>query len=108
MTDLEWVSGLVGRMSFMPGSMILVRILHGDTPYVEVLVDVEDSRSAHRSERTRVCNGTHVPYFILDHRDERALVEFVKSLTRAVVLHEHDEWLRLDGELVSDPHGVAA
>jgi hypothetical protein len=44
----------------------------------------------------------HVPYGLID--SEQKLTSFIRRLISEFESHEIDEWYRLDGKLVRDPH----
>ncbi len=40
----------------------------------------------------------------ISHMTEEMIIEHVQNIIKGLELHEMDEWLRYDGELVVDPH----
>jgi len=59
--------------------------------------------SAKTLNLNRYCNRLH-PYVASAEKD---LMNDVRTWLRELELHEVDEWLKLDGKMVFDPHPVA-
>jgi len=59
-----------------------------------------DSRNPNRKVPVR--NTSRLPDFRAD--DLELMIRFVRSRIQDLEIHESDEWIRLNGELVCDPH----
>lgn len=67
---------------------------------------VNDVENPHRETETG--NVLRLPLYQLErYRDTNFVKRWIQDAVYKGVMHEVDEWLRIDGELVTDPHPKA-
>jgi hypothetical protein len=66
---------------------------------LRITVPTHDSRNP--EDRLLIAHQYSVPPFVTD---EKSALAFLRVCTQKTVVHEMDEWIRVDGELLFDPH----
>lgn len=61
-----------------------------------------DSRDENQLRRITIVHPTLVPLYCQTSRE--AFLSFVRNCLNQLEIHEMDEWLQVDGELLNDPH----
>lgn len=118
----RWALDQVRRVSYKPAWRLeMRRDMGGPTLHVEFMT--EDSRHPGRPPSYRettimadepfrierddlipVSAAFHVPPRILMDRDHVLFLHWLQGCLEFVEKHEQDEWFRVDGQLVNDPH----
>ena len=108
MTPDEFIALVNERFTYKPEFKI--RAKREDYFHTAVVVKferkVQDSTCDPR-DYTRLITVVHQPSFTeteIEHWDEYIAVNNVLKAIRLMEMHEVDEWARLDGKLLSDPH----
>lgn len=100
MTRAE-LEALLARITYKPGTRcdigpaydyVLIRITHS----------VLDACNA--ADPTPIPVANHLRLDSLEHLTERHVLQFIESAYRSFEQHEVDEWLKLDGKHINDPH----
>ena len=100
----KWVESLLARFTYKPGWHIEQRRLpeSADSVRLQIRFTAPDSRSL---EREIPVTGTFdVPYYIWFEEDEGRFWKWLHQVILFMERHELDEWFRVDGKLVDDPH----
>jgi hypothetical protein len=92
---------LMQRLEYKPGTKISFILNRPETIGIKIYFDVKDARTG---EPTKLVHDSG-----LEKRKARAMTDaeivgWVRECVHRAEQHEADEWLRLDGALVSDPH----
>jgi hypothetical protein len=108
MSEYLRFSELLQRISYKQNVTLSAWIDRSDIPmglekvYLVIEMKVPDSRG---SGREKPIGGKYpVPYGLMIEHNEEQMVRWIKMMIRSAEFHEIDEWLRLDGELIDDPH----
>ena len=102
MTEPEFAS-LINRLSYKPSSRIVVSYeITRDELSARFSMTVLDSGDKTNHVIPTVCH-TIDPNWLKD-TDEEEVVDWVRSCWHALEIHEADEWLKLDGKAIFDPH----
>jgi hypothetical protein len=110
------LQALIDRISYKPGTRITVWLqpeIDGRTPlgnsrtYLSVEMTLPDSR-AHPVKTAcwptiEIVTSEPVPIDFLEW-DEKSQLQFIFMVIQQLENHERDEWFKIDGELVNDPH----
>ena len=96
---VQRISRCVARLSLRPEYPLQMVLNQSSSMALTVQWTAQDSRSPHRLEAP--ISGTfHIPYL----RTDTEAFLWLRACMQSVVLHELDEFLRLDGNTVFDPH----
>ena len=103
MTDratLESVTAYVARYTYKPGARFTVSTHEHSYGFIAIMLIIEVPDAEHPGQLTRVVNMQSVePGMPME-----VLPQLIRELVRKAELHEIDEWLRLDGARVHEPH----
>lgn len=100
---------LCERLTYKPGYRVEIsRVLHDDNHlgiqpvYVRVFAMVTDVND--HSRQSPLYNSEGHPWYWFEQATEEQVVSLIRGQCRRLELHEVDEWLRLDGVCVTEPH----
>jgi hypothetical protein len=101
--DFDLIQSVIARMTYKPGYALKAGRRYEGTewsyPYVSVVSDEQDSRTHEpKPAFERWVSVGQTP------TTEASVVAAVRVLLKEIEIHEMNEWLRLDGEIVHDPH----
>jgi len=98
---------LVKRMTLTPNTRIGVGCdAYHTEPRLQVIAEVPDSRNPNKT--ISVVSSYTLPLLSEREWDEEYAVAWIRQCLARWVMHEIDEWLRLDGKLLNDPHATDA
>lgn len=101
--DITWCAQLIEALKYKPGWTFAVAMNDATgLPMLDIRMEVPDSRGSGRI--VSVYNGAVIPPPFVRERNERRFWDFVRFEIRKLEEHEMDEWIRVNGELVFDPH----
>lgn len=102
-----WATKMLKRMSFMPGTYVevtgdgslrlMIEFAWGDVRY-------EQMAPGTMHHPTRLATMHNVPMDILLDMKEEPFFAFVRDCIRAAMVHEADEWTKVDGDARWNPH----
>jgi hypothetical protein len=102
LATLAEVKRALARFTFAPGWDIRVQVspFYGE---FELVIEffAPNSRDGGVREANVRFNST-IPNYVM--QDEEYFGVWFKNALKSLWIHEFDEWLRFDGELVHDPH----
>lgn len=94
----------LSRISYRPGWELSIWEDQHEGPVLRIVADVPDSY--HPSQRVDLGIDT---YLSPNDRDTIvAFVRFVDWRLQRIANHEHREWFKLNGRVISDPHAPDA
>lgn len=101
----EWTE-VLDALTYRPNVKFEVRApgYRGDSLHgllFEIHATVPDSRYPNDARTITVVHSFAVPYMF---DDRNHIIAFVRHCIHSMERHEADEFLRIDGELVNDPH----
>lgn len=108
------LQGLLARMTFPPGWTVTFEhrtltyegAAFPNTQFV-IEMDVPDSYHPERTALLRMLSP--VPPWLFDPQtSERMMADWVRTQCHLRAIHEVDEWVRLDGQLLHDPHAATS
>jgi len=88
----------LARVSYQPGCRLEIRECPFEGPYLWIVATTQDTTNPD----TTIDLG--VQTFIPPMRTLGQFNDFIEHRLRRLAVHEHLEWLRLDGEPLYDPH----
>jgi len=91
---------IVNSITYKPGYRIVAEQLDIDVIRLTLLVEVPDSNDPSRNAHLKLIE-CFSPFAC---RDRRLLFVIVRSLLERFEMHEMDEWLKVDGVRVTEPH----
>lgn len=99
----ERVSNLIRRVTYKPGWSFSVKYAATSWDYGQLVItaQVRDSRGSQRE--ITIQHQCIIPESMIE-LDEAYLLRWLQSCIMEVERHEMQEFLRLDGLLVDDPH----
>lgn len=122
--DIEWAMHQMRRFRYKNGWVFEV-CRHSTGPALSVKIMVEDSRHPGRGPSYRESNtaaghpfqierddlievsaAVDIPKRLLIARDSEDFFRWIRRVVEFVEQHEIDEWFRVDGKLVNDPHAL--
>jgi len=104
MNGVDRLRSVAARMTFQPGWRIEVNrpINEPWMAVVQVMANVPQVDDP--SYPINVAATTYYDGMTLEKLPDAMLVEMLSHCVQSVWMHEFDEWLKLDGEHVRDPH----
>lgn len=91
------------HVTYKPGYIIRANVPLDDLRTHLVLQLVFDGPDSREPENTKVVSFTQ--FYPAPFPSLEALTQLIRCFIHEWELHESDEWLRIDGEMVRDPHG---
>lgn len=97
------------RITYRPG--VSMRIAHPEflgeysypvTPTLQLCADVENTYRP--GQRIEIIHQTLIPQYVIE--TEQTFQAFVRQALINMEMHELDEWFKIDGVMVNDPHAA--
>lgn len=104
---LKWAEGLLGRFEYKPGWVLSLHRYSDDGDSVRLGVEfmAPDSRFPDSDTgHVPVCGVFDIPAKVWESRSEAEFWVWLHRVLEFMERHELDEWFRIDGTLLSDPH----
>lgn len=101
-SELHVWQELLSRITYRHGVTLSVRpSATTDQLTFQVEVDTADTRDgSHIPRPIKIVHRTLIPPGV----DEKYRIAFVRQCVQKMEIHESDEWLKLDGKMIYDPH----
>lgn len=107
--DFEWFKSVLDRVTYKPKWRLTTyrHAVNGDVMWSgEFLAPDADLPVQFGSPSAPVRSTCFVPLPLLVSRDADYVIEWLISRVTQMEYHERDEWFRVDGKHVHEPHGV--
>jgi hypothetical protein len=94
--------GIVERFSYKPN--VQLRVYNpNDNPTLHVVMHVPNTYDPDNPEMVTVTHRFALPWRVLPDKDA---IGIIRSHIRTAEAHEADEWIRVAGEMLFNPHTV--
>lgn len=95
---------LVKRVTYRPGYH-LEAIYEIDFDITKLIVQATVENTYRRGQMIPIIFQSNLPLW-RHMRDDKEAMSFIREALHDMERHESDEWIRLDGEMIFDPHAM--
>ena len=103
--NLRELQGLLKRLTYKSNMQITIEEYHITPayPYTLMVRLFTNDSTGKEGDVTILCTKPLNKYDVIS---EQPFIRAIRLALINVEIHELDEWLKLDGEMVNDPHGL--
>lgn len=99
LVTISTVEMYLKRISYKPNWRLSVQGEHFGEPILRIQFETVDT---HTGAPTPINSARTIPMNAI--KDLREFIAWLSHAIMHVEKHEHDEWLKLDNEIINDPH----
>jgi hypothetical protein len=101
--DLVKIKELASRISYRPGTTLEFSYNENATCLILATKYVTMDANDH-SQDAQVNLKYLLPYRTMTMMDEQGVFNWINDCLTKTAIHEHQEWYRVDGQMLVDPH----
>lgn len=103
---LQWAQGLLNRFEYKPGWVFTLHRYaeQGDSVRLEVAFMAPDSRHPRSDKNFPITGVFDIPENVYREFSDADFWVWLHRVIEFVERHEMDEWFKIDGKMMTDPH----